>query len=61
MDPRLFAPLVDNKYLPNKVRQFFRFGVPDYCPGYGRSSVEKIDLTLKSNTTLEKHLKIELT
>ena len=61
MDPRLFAPLVDNKYLPNKVRQFFRFGVPDYCPGYDHGSVEKIDLTLKPNTITEKHLEIELT
>jgi len=28
MDPKLFLPFVDHKCLPNKVRSFFRFGVP---------------------------------
>ena len=28
MDPNLFLPLIDNKYLPSKVRNFFRLGVP---------------------------------
>ena len=29
MNPLLFMPLVDNKNLSEKVRKFFRFGVPD--------------------------------
>jgi len=28
MNPSLFVPLVDNAKLPQKVRDFFRFGVP---------------------------------
>uniref|UniRef100_H2Z8W9 Sodium-coupled monocarboxylate transporter 1 n=1 Tax=Ciona savignyi TaxID=51511 RepID=H2Z8W9_CIOSA len=28
-DPRFFVPFVDNKCLPFKVRNFFRFGVPE--------------------------------
>jgi len=30
MDPKLFLPVVDNKCLPEKIRTFFRFGVPVY-------------------------------
>ncbi|CAK8694773.1 unnamed protein product [Clavelina lepadiformis] len=29
MDPKLFVPFVDNKHLPDKIRTFFRFGVPE--------------------------------
>ena len=29
MNPLLFMPLVDNNNLSEKVRKFFRFGVPD--------------------------------
>ena len=32
MDPALFVPLVDNKMLPETIRKFFRFGVPEYEP-----------------------------
>jgi len=28
-NPDLFAPIVDSKRLPEKVRKFFRFGVPE--------------------------------
>lgn len=30
MDPKLFLPIMNNKYLPEKLRKFFRFGVPEY-------------------------------
>jgi len=29
MDPELFVPILDNPCLPQKVRTFFRFGVPE--------------------------------
>lgn len=28
-DPKLFIPLLDNPLFPEKVRRFFRFGVPE--------------------------------
>ncbi|XP_076825675.1 sodium-coupled monocarboxylate transporter 2-like isoform X1 [Clavelina lepadiformis] len=31
LDPRLFMPIVDHHILPEKVRNFFRFGVPLTC------------------------------
>lgn len=30
--PELFVPILDNKILPEKIRKFFRFGVPDISP-----------------------------
>ena len=27
-DPNLFVPFIDNQFLPEAVRRFFRFGVP---------------------------------
>jgi len=29
MDPELFVPILDNPRLPEKIRTFFRFGVPE--------------------------------
>ena len=29
MDPEYFTPLIDNECLPQPVRSFFRFGVPE--------------------------------
>nr|XP_039269782.1 sodium-coupled monocarboxylate transporter 2-like [Styela clava] len=37
-NPNYFIPLFDNKYLPAKVKTFFRFGVPDFKSGNDDSS-----------------------
>ena len=48
MDPVLFLPLVDNEHLPEKIRKFFRFGVPD-IPPHSRSISKSLNGSHKSN------------
>ena len=51
MDPILFLPLVDNKLFPESVRNFFRFGVPEYEPKV--ETDEKHPKLLKENLFLK--------
>ncbi|CAK8683876.1 unnamed protein product [Clavelina lepadiformis] len=48
MDPVLFLPLVDNEHLPEKIRKFFRFGVPD-IPPHSRSISKSLNGSHKFN------------
>ena len=62
MNPALFVPIVDNSCLPEKVRKFFRFGVPkipeknteeDQKFHSSLSDDEKVDFVRKEDKSTE--------
>ena len=49
-DPRYFMPFIENEILPEKVRRFFRFGVPEDIKMSDHSEVtEKIRLSFRED------------
>lgn len=44
MDPKLFCPLLDNNFIPRKVRKFFRFGVAEMIEEVEEKEEVKDDL-----------------
>ena len=51
-DPELFVPIISNPVLPQKIRKFFRFGVPLRCK-IDVDSEEKMDTSFSSHSSLE--------
>lgn len=52
----IFTPILDNKYLPEKVRKFLRFGVPEYHlaeekTGHATDSDDEIKINSNNSTT----------
>uniref|UniRef100_H2Z777 Sodium-dependent multivitamin transporter n=1 Tax=Ciona savignyi TaxID=51511 RepID=H2Z777_CIOSA len=50
-DPRLFVPLFDNKRLPEKLRNFFRFGVPELKEQHEANDAEEQHLSMDLKDT----------
>ena len=45
-DPKLFVPFIDNPCLPERVRKFFRFGVPELSNAKGLEDDNERTVTL---------------
>ncbi|CAK8694698.1 unnamed protein product [Clavelina lepadiformis] len=55
-DPRYFMPCIDNEIFPEKIRRFFRSGVPEDIKMSDRSEVtERIRLSFRKETLKESY------
>ena len=54
MNPALFVPIVDNSCLPEKVRKFFRFGVPE-IPEKNTEEDQKFHSSLSDDQKTEEY------